>query len=154
MRIRECTPERLVIEDRPVILAILLSVLLMAFAGGMLFFLRQGDWFATGLAGFGAFLMTGILTASVRRVIVVLDRPAGVVLIRSRTVFGQTEDRRALSTLLGAEAEGKRSGRGGMSYRPALRFADGTLPLCDVHVPGRGAAEIAEAVERWLRPAP
>ena len=112
MRIREATPERLVIEDRPWILAICLSLLVLGFAGAALFFLTIGDWLGTVVMAFGLFVMTGILAASVQRVIVFLDRPAGVVLIRSRSVFGLTEKSLPLSDLEGAEVQTSRSVEG------------------------------------------
>lgn len=152
MKLRDATPERLTLEDRPWITGIMIGGFTLILVGLGLGFILQGD--LTGgllMAGVGGGLGFLAFWAFVRRTIVFLDRAARVVLIREASLFGQTERRHPLSTVRRATVETSRSSKGGSTHRPALEMSDGSvLPLRTVYISGRGAHDVAAQVNEWL----
>jgi hypothetical protein len=151
MVIREETPDRLVIDDRPVLIAVLLGLGLLVVAGVTMALMSAGQWGGAAMLGLGTVLVGAAIALFVRRTMLFLDRPSGTVLIRSTTVFGTNEQRHALSALRGAQVQTSRSGKGGPAHRPALLLSGGqAVPITPIYTSGRGAGRAVEAIERWL----
>ncbi len=140
MRIVQNTPDRLVIEDKPIILSAVLGLFILLLLGIALLTFSAEPWVALG-ALVGAVLLGGCLAVFVRRVFVAFDRSVGAVVIRTATLLGQTEQQLHLTDLAGAEVEtttsiddhNQATGRT-LLHRPALRLADArpNLPLTEI----------------------
>ncbi|QYK42642.1 MAG: hypothetical protein KF887_05910 [Paracoccaceae bacterium] len=152
MRVRQDTPERLVLEDRPWVMGI-------AMAGGVLIFvavaittLAEAPWLAVGMLG-GAALFGGIGAVLIRRSIAIFDRAAGAMVWREVRIGATREETVALRDIRAAVVQtGSTGGSGATTRRCALRV-DGraeVLPLTVVYSSGSGAVQAAEAVNRWL----
>jgi hypothetical protein len=155
MRIRENTPDRLVIEDRPILLAVLLSFFILIVAAGVVALAMDGRWAKAGLVAVFLPIVGAVLVLFVRRIILFMDRGADVVLLRAVTLSGQTETQWPLDSVTGAIVQTSTDGDG-PAHRSALTFADGTTtPLTPVYATGGGAAHATAAINDWLqRPRP
>lgn len=155
MILREDTHARLVIEDRPWLLGLVLVAVILIFVGIALFTWATQPMVALFcLAGAGLFgLMAGFM---VRRSILILDRASGRAVWREVWLRGQREEVFDLSALVGTVVQTQRStGRGGRSVvtsRVALRVTGRAdpVPLTLVYASGPGAGRAAEAIDRWL----
>ena len=104
---------------------------------------------------FGIFAV--VFAVFVRQVVVVFDRPAGAVVILTRTVFGSTEATHSLKGLTTAKTEADTSdssdsigGTSKRTYRPVLRYSDGkSVPITTIFSGGDGAETTAKAVNAW-----
>jgi hypothetical protein len=157
MKLIEDTPARLVVEDRPWIIgtALTLSILLcLALAMGLY---RESGWLTLGF-GLASLLLVVLFVVFVRRVIVIFDRDARALVIRTRSLTGDSKTALALADVTGAEVETSRStstsndGSRSVSvtHRPVLTTRTGPIPLTQVYSSGSGAETIAAAVNRWL----
>ena len=157
MKLIEETPARLVVEDRPWIIgtALTLGILLcLALAMGLF---RESGWLTLGF-GLASLLLVVLFVVFVRRVIVIFDRDAQALVIRTRSLTGDSETTLALADVTGAEVETSRStstsndGSRSVSvtHRPVLTTRTGPIPLTQVYSSGSGAETIAAAVNRWL----
>ncbi|MEZ5721895.1 MAG: hypothetical protein R3D59_09655 [Paracoccaceae bacterium] len=95
MKILTDTPDLLIVEDRPVVLALALIGFILMFVGAGLAMILAGEWwgilFALGGGGMGFVAFW----AFVRRVQVVFHRPDGYVELRRRNRFGGSRVRHA-----------------------------------------------------------
>ena len=158
MRIAHETPDRLTLESRPWVLGSVLALVILLMAAISLSTIGQNLWLGLGMA-LGAGLFGLCFVVFVRRVIVILDRPAGALVIRTASLTGQEERSLPLSALRKAVVEtsisrSTRSGGGTSSinrtYRPVLHTDEGPVPLTQVFSGGDGAARMAAAINRWL----
>jgi hypothetical protein len=157
MKILQETPERLVIEDRPVLLALILVGMIVMTAAITLWLLAEGDW--TGLwlslapVGFAVAFVVFVV-----RVQATFDRAAGLVTIETASIRRRTHETLPLADLRGAEVQtyfsqvagpGRKQTR--MS-RPVLRVAGAPepRPLMESYTAGNGAADAAASINRWL----
>lgn len=152
MKLREETPDRLMLEDKPVILGILLSLAILGNCAAALFVAIDEPLIGLGvMAGGGIWGLA--FWAFVRRTLVMLDRPSDLVVRRVASLTGQTEDTLPLSRITGAIVQSHQSTGKTTSttYRAALvvRGAE-PFPLTKVYSSGRGATRAVEAVNRWL----
>lgn len=160
MRLVESSPRRLILEDRPVVLGIVLVLailfpLLLALATW-----RDAPWLALAM-GLVAAMFGGAFVAFVRRVNVIFDRDAGTVIIRTTSVFGRSESTHALADISEARVEtvvnrsASSSGRQSSTsetHRTVLHLSDTVVPLTEVHSAGDGAKDAARVINDWLRP--
>lgn len=154
MKVTTDTPDLLIVEDKPVILGLMLIVFILVFIGIGLWLMLSGEisglLFATigGGLGFAAFF------AFVRRVQVVFQRPAGYVEFRRRNLFGASRKRYALTEIDRAETEESRSAEGGSTWRVVLVIGQGQNvghhPITLVYTNSSGHRRTAEAINRWL----
>ncbi|MCX7288686.1 MAG: hypothetical protein NTW20_14330 [Rhodobacterales bacterium] len=158
MRIVEETPDRLTLEDRPWVLGTVLAIVILVMALIALLTVAENIWLGLGMA-LGAALFGAAFVAFVRRVIVIFDRRAGAVVIRTASLTGQTEATHPLADIRGAGVDtsisrstSQGSGRSSVSttHRTILHLPDGDVPLTEVYSGGDAAARMAEAVNRWL----
>lgn len=151
------TPDQLVLEDRPWLLGSLLALGILTFLGLALGLFSTSAWLSLGF-GLAAALLGLCFVVFVRRVRAIFDRRAGALVIRTRSLLGETEKTLALSDITGATVETSRSystntnGRGSTSvtHRPVLSTRTGPVPLTQVYSSGSGAETVVAAVSRWL----
>jgi hypothetical protein len=164
MRIANETPDRLTLEARPWVLGSILVIVILFMTLIALLTIRENIWLGLGMA-LGAGLFGLCFVVFVQRVIVIFDRPAGAVVIRTASLMGQGEETHALANIREAVVDtsishnsgsGSGSGRVSRTHRPVLRLAaGGEVPLTQIYSGGDGAAQMAEAINRWLgHPAP
>lgn len=157
MKVIEDTPGRLVLEDRPWLLGSVLIIGILIFLALAMGTYDVSIWLGIGF-GLASLLLAVCFVAFVRRVLVLFDRSAGALVIRTRSLMGQGEKTLALSDVTGAEVETSRStstnNDGGTSisitHRPVLATRSGPVPLTQVFSSGNGAEEIASAINAWL----
>ncbi len=154
MKVATDTPDLLILEDRPLLVAGILLVVLLGMVGIGIAQIAAGETvsgLAFGLLG-GGFAFGGIL-AFVRRNQLVLDRAGGQVLMRRRSLLGYSERRFELAHLDKAVVQTSRSGDSD-THRMALVFGRGaqvgTHPFTLVYTSGRGARRGADTVNAWL----
>jgi len=157
MKILQDTPDRLVIEDRPVVLAWILVGMIVATAAASLWLLTEGDW--TGLwlslapAGFALAFVVFVV-----RVQATFDRSAGVITIETSSLRRRMNDVVPLAEVRRADVQtylSKMSGPGRKETkmsRPVLQIegAPDPRPVMETYTAGSGAAEAAGAINRWL----
>jgi hypothetical protein len=158
MRIVQDTTDRLLIEDKPVVLSVTLTLFIVLLLGIALLAFSAEPWVAFG-AIVGAALLGVCLAVFVRRVYVAFDRSAGAVVIRTVTLFGQSERQLPLTDIAGAEVETTTSlddhnsaTQRTLLRRPALRLTEGrpNFALSQVYSGGQGAAKVVATITRWL----
>lgn len=162
MRVAEDRPDRLTLEARPWVLGSVLAGVILLFCAIALATFKENVWLGFGML-LGAALFGAAFLAFVRRVIVIFDRTAGAVVIRTASVLGQTERTLPLADIRKAVIETSisrsTSSSGGRStvsrtHRPVLDTAAGAVPLTEVYSGGNGADLVADAVNRWLAAGP
>lgn len=155
MKVSRNTPDQLVVDVAPwgigvgLVLFILLFVgigllvLPVSLPGGLVFILAGGG---LGLAAFAIF---------VRRVQLILDRPAGTVTLRRRSLFGRDAETHPLAALAGAEV-GDHARRDretetlARTQRVELVFGGARVPLTQDYSSGGARARVARAINDWL----
>ncbi|MFN3971288.1 MAG: hypothetical protein ACK4L4_07950 [Gemmobacter sp.] len=154
MKVHEDTPDRLVLEDRPLLLSGVPAALTLGLAAGAVLVLHVDILAALILALVSPF-MGLVLALFLRRAIVILDRRSGIMLWREATLWGQSERTTPLEAVRGVVVQRHRSrgeaGEDGGTFRVALRIdGQGEVPLTWVYSAGRGAERAAAALTRWL----
>ena len=158
MRMAETTTDRLTLESRPWVLGIFLVIGIMAMLAVAAFGFTVDLWLGLGMM-LGAALLGVMFVVFVRRVIVIFDRPARAVVIRTASLLGQGERTLPLDDILRAEVEtsisrstsssgGRRSAT--RTHRTVLVTTAENVPLTLVFTSGNGAAQNAEAINQWL----
>lgn len=155
MRITVDTPERLVITDRPLILAVALSATLLILIGLAMASAVAGAWTGAAILLFPAAVIAGIAAIFIRRCDLILDRPSSTAKLHTSTLLGKTWLSWPLSDVAGATVQSTRGEESGMTYRPVLVLTGGrTQPLTVVYTSGQGASRAVGAIERWLTDPP
>lgn len=161
MQVIEETPARLVLEEKPWVLGIVLIIGILILLALTLGLRRESGWLSFGF-GLGALLLAVCFVVFVQRVIVIFDRAAGALVIRTRNLMGQGERTLALSEVSGAEVETSRStstsNNGSrttsVTHRTVIATRSGPVPLTNVYSSGSGAENNAAAINRWLVASP
>lgn len=135
------------------LLSTLLAVLVLGLTLVTLVWLGAGAWGAAAKTGAALLLACAGFAAFLRREVVIFDRQAGTVVIRTASLFGRSEIARNLHDILGAEALGNPAGvTRRKTWRPEVRLSDGTsLALTQVYIGDGSAKAIAGAVNDWCR---
>lgn len=154
MKVLTDTPDLLIVEDRPVLIAVLLIVFTLIFVGVGLALLMAGEWFGLlfalggGGAGFVAFW------GFVRRVQVVFHRPERYVEFRRRNMFNDSSVRHGLEEIERAEVEETYTSEGSHAYRVVLVVPQGQSagrhPITVAYSSGTAHLRVAEAINSWL----
>lgn len=154
MKINKDSPELLIIDNQPWLVAALLGVMMLAFVGAGLSMLTTDEWvlglfFSVG----GGLFFVFFFWAFVRRNQLILDRHAATLTLRRRTLTGYRETVHELQHLERAIVETSRSDKTN-THRMALVLKGGmdagTHPFTSVYTSGRGADRAADAVNAWL----
>lgn len=158
MRIVETSPRRLVLEDRPWVLGIILTLAILFPLLLALTTWRDAPWLAFAMWLVAA-LFGVAFVAFVRRVIVIFDRDAGTVVIRTASLMGQSETTHALADISQADVEtmisrssGSSGGSGTISetHRTVLHVSGNVVPLTQAHTAGDSAKLMAATINLWL----
>lgn len=157
MKIVTDTPDLLIVEDRPVLLALGLIVFILAFVAAGLTIVLAGEWWGALFALFGGGMGLVAFWAFVRRVQVVFHRPEGYVELRRRNLFGGTRVRHRLDEIDRAVIEESHSSDSGTTYRVTLVIEHGQSagrhPVTLAYSSGRAHHRAAEAINAWLEAA-
>jgi uncharacterized membrane protein YbhN (UPF0104 family) len=155
MKIVRNTSEQLILRSVPWVIAIVLSVFVLAVIGFGLKSLFEGNktdafW---GLLAIPLFLSIFIV-AFVRRDDLILDRSRNLLELRHSTFRGRTKIQHKLEHLAEAKLQSSRTSKGAMTYRIALVLEGGmdagTHPVTPVYASGNGAKRGVEAINAWL----
>ncbi len=155
MKIVRDIPEQLIVENNPLLITILLSVMGLVFVGSGVGILASGDigfgllWLGFTIPFFGLFFVL-----FVRRNQLILDATAGTVTHRRKSLIKYTEVVHELAHLGEAIVEPSHSGGNGPTHRMSLVLTGGmdkgTHPFTLAYTSGGGARRGADAVNRWL----
>lgn len=154
MKVTTNSPDLLIIEDRPIFIAIALILFTLAFSGAGLFMIAEGEWWGLFFMLFGGGM--GVLSFGifVRRVQVVFHRPEGYVEVRRRNVFGAHKVRHDLTEIARAELQTNRGSDGPDTYRVVLVIDEGQSagrhPVTRSFSNGSGHQTCMEAINDWL----
>ena len=152
MKVIEQTPDRLILENNPVVLAILLSSLALIFVAVGLFVISSDPM--TGLATLAGALVFGavFVIAFVRRSQIILDRRNDLVELRRKSLLGYNRRTWDLHDLDRAVIQTSRSDKSD-TYRAALVFSGGmdagVHPITLVYSSGSGASRAVAAINAW-----
>ena len=153
MKITRNTPEQLIIENRPIWLAIGVSLGGLLFVGLGLSIFPQDPVEGLIFAAAGLFFAVVFNLAFVRRTMLILDGPRQLVELRRRSWLGYSRRTWDLRHLGGAYVQSS-SSDGTPTYRAALRITDGmdagNHPITLVYSSGKGADRARRAVNDWL----
>lgn len=164
MKVTRDSPDLLIVEEMPGLMAVGLSFFTLLFAGigllvmsetlpgGLVFLLVGGGM---GIAAIGIF---------VERLQLILDGRTGTATLRSRTIFRHRETVLPLADVLRATGETTLSGGDTSSdpsrvrrrmHRPSLVLSDGAggevlHPITEIYDSSRNSGEIVRAVNAWL----
>lgn len=151
MKVAQHTDDLLIIDNTPWVMAVvLLGFLMLPLWAGVGTIIRS-EMIGLGLGmivGSGLFMLP-FFWAFVRRTQMVLDRQAGTVAIRRRTIFGGTQEVYDLAALDRAEVESSYRD-GTYTYRMVLRFEETTRPFLKEYAGEKRAETAAELVNGWL----
>lgn len=168
MRVVEEGPDRLVLENRPVVLRVMcvglfLLFLVLSFGAGLFppGLMRLMGMPEEGIAalprmpgsliGYASVipLFAAVFLVSTRRL--TLDRPSGQVTIAAREVLGGGETRFPLADLEGASLAASRSNNSSTTYRAVLQFRSaGDVPLTPYSTSGPGPSQTVDRINGWL----
>jgi hypothetical protein len=154
MRVSIDRPDLLLLDHVPWGLALLASLFVLAFAGGGIAALGQGE-IVTALM----FILVGggagvaMLVLMVERCQLWLDRAAGQMTFRRRTLRGQTEVSYPLDQVDRALTE-RGGGRGRGTTRPVLRLVQGDrIALTETYHASAMADRTETRINDWLKAA-
>lgn len=158
MKIRRNTPDMLVAEQVPLLLAIGLFAFVMAFVTPGVVLLFAGEWLGLIFGTLGGGLGFAAMCVFVERLQVILDAAAQTATIRRHTMLSQREITLPLVELVRAttESTGSKGKSRARLFRPALVLDDGTgegeilHPITEVFSSGTGAARLVAAINDWL----
>jgi hypothetical protein len=171
MRVVEQTPDRLVIEIRPVgLMVICVGLFLLFFILGFgmrlvlptlmallgrpempgLSALPQGV--GMNFLGYASVipLLVAVFLLKTRRL--TFDRGRGQIGIATRGLLGRGEKTWPLADFRGASLAASRSGTNGTTYRAVLHFGGETVQVTPYGTSGSGPARTVEAINGWLGP--
>lgn len=159
MKITRNTPEQLIIENNPILMAVMITLMALIFFTVGLFVVTSEIVVGLVFMAVGLFIGIGMNMVFVRRTQVILDATQGSVEIRRRSWFGFRKSNWDLAHLDGATLQSTRikgsgAGPGTLSHRAALVIDGGVNPgehpITIVYNANSTRAErIVEAINSW-----
>ena len=152
MKVQSTTRDQLELVWRPWLLGFGFAALTLLLTLITLVWLSAAAYSAAAKTGFGLALSAAGFAAFLRREVVIFNRPANAVVLRSASLFGAKETTRSLTGLIRAEVRTNAFGTSRhTTWRPVLIF-DTTpdLPLTAVFVGGASARTCVDAINHWL----
>ncbi|MFP4238434.1 MAG: hypothetical protein ACLFRZ_03955 [Rhodosalinus sp.] len=154
MKVKHDAPDLLVIEDAPWLVGAALIVFILSFCAIGLFLLGAGDWAGLVLFLGGGGLGFGAFAVFVQKSQAIFDRRTGEVILRRRSLFGETRESHPLAEFGGAEIASRMSrskqGTTIKMRRVELIFGEHRLPISEVWSNGSHHLRISRAINDWL----
>lgn len=164
MRITLETDDRLIAEEKPWFIAVMLSFGLLLFVGLGLLIMSVTLLGALVMAGIGGSLCLAALCIFVERLQIILDATDGIVTLRSRTLLRHREDILALDDLLRATGESTLSGGDASAdparlrlqvFRPSFVLRDGAggtvlRPITEIYDSSPASGKLVRVINAWL----
>lgn len=139
MKITYSDRNKLIVEERPILFAVILAGFILVFAGAGVVALFQGEVLVALLCAGGVAFIWLFVHVFVRRVQVIFDRENGLIDIRRKSLRRQTRRTLPLAVLKRAQIAESYSSDGS-TYRVELVLApghnDGPLPLTNYYSSG------------------
>ncbi|MCU9847870.1 hypothetical protein OEZ60_07605 [Defluviimonas sp. WL0024] len=150
MRILFETDDRLIIEDKPLFLGLVLVLFTLSCVGWTVNEVLAGAYLRAALAFAVSLGLTAIAALAVERVWLVLDRAAGRIEFRRRNAQGFSTESFPLADLA---PDGVLVQSHDDTHRLALRLAsrDKPVPMTWYYQSGNHIRRCAETTSRWLR---
>lgn len=175
MRIVEQSPDRLVLDIRPIGLMVLcvglfLLFLVLGFGMGSVLPFLIGLMGMSDMPGVSAMprapgmnllgyasvipLLVAVFMIKTRRLS--FDRKSGQISIATRGLLGRGEKTYPMAAFQGASLAASRSGTNGTTYRAMLHFSDqtGVISVTPYGTSGSGPSKLVNAINTWLGKAP
>lgn len=154
MKVTTNTPDLLIVEDRPLFIAIALILFTLAFVGAGLAMVSQGELWGLLFVILGGGMGIGFFFLFVRRVQVIFHRPEGYVEFRRKNLWSQFSVRYKLSEIDRVDMDVSRSSDGPNTYRVVLVIEKGESagrhPITITYSNGSGHQRCKDAIEAWL----
>lgn len=154
MKILRDTPDQLILERNPLLMALGFLAIPGGFLVAGVLLWPQEPGLAAAFILISSLVGTVFFIILVRRTQLILDRPRNLVELRRRSVFGYERQTWPLSELRHAKLQISTTpdsdGDTSKTYRPALVFTGATHPVTTVFTNGRGNAAAVETINRWL----
>lgn len=154
MKVTTDTPDLLVIDDRPLVFAVMLILFILAFVAVGFFLVSEGIWAGLIFGGFGGGLGLIGYVLFVRRVQVVFHRPEGWIELRRKSVFSTETVRHGLSEVSHAELDILRGAGTSNTWRVVLVIPEGESagnhPITLAYSNGPGHQRCKDAINAWL----
>ncbi len=154
MKVLHDTSDRLILDETPWVMALLMAGFVLAFVGAGLFIMLENLLFGLAFGSFGAIVGIVIMVALVERLQIIFDRPAGTVTIRRKSMLRYSQVLHALENISHAELETTRNAKGNTLSRPVLVLAKGMSagrhPLISAYSNFSSPPKIVAAINTWL----
>ena len=157
MKILYNTPERLIVEHKPVWIAVFITLFSLIFIAVGLLMTRE-TLFGLVFVGVGLFFGVVFSLVFVKRTQVIFDRTAQTVELRRKSLQRYTRRDWDLRHFERAMVQSTTSDEGTKMYRPTLVFSGGMdagkHPIVSSYQSGKGAQRLVDAINGWHSTAP
>lgn len=149
MKVTRRTQSRLIVEDRPLLITIMLALFFLGTLTGAVFSFMAGEW-KVGIffSVFTAFISLFIFVF-VRRVQVIFDRLNNTITFRAQNLLGYTEVIHSLTDLSHAIKEGYDTARCVLVFDKGM--SEGHHPVTHYLTSGPAPQRITDAINAWLQ---
>ncbi|MEM9579165.1 MAG: hypothetical protein AAF891_00650 [Pseudomonadota bacterium] len=149
MKVTRRTDTQLIVEDRPLLITIMLGGFFLITAAGTVFTLASGEWLVGLFFAFFTAFVALFIAVFVRRVQVIFDRPSDTITFRARNLWKYDEVVHTLSNLSHARTEGYDTKRSVLVLNDGMSAGD--HPVTDYSTNGPGPERITDAINAWLK---
>ena len=154
MKIVRNTPELLILEERPILLTLLLLAFTLGLAWGAIGLWGEGERVVSVVMGLMSVVIAIVLATTFRRVRLFLDAATDTFSVRTADRHGTRTVSYPLHHLDKAMVETSNSGDGGPTHRVAYILRSGMdvgrHPVTSYFTGGTGPRTAADAINAWL----
>ncbi|ASM73507.1 MULTISPECIES: hypothetical protein [Roseobacteraceae] len=155
MKVLHDTPDRLILDETPWLIALLLAGFILVFVGSGLFIMSENLLFGLAFAVFGGGIGAVVMAMLIERLQIIFDRHAGTVTIRRKSMRRYTQVSHNLDNVSHAELETTIGSKGDKLSRPVLvitkGMSEGRHPLITAYSNLSGPPKIVAAINGWLK---
>jgi hypothetical protein len=151
MKVTRNTRDILIVEDRPLLITLVLGFFFFASIAGILAGLAGGELFVAVFFGFFAAFLSIFIFVFVRRVQLIFDRPNDTLTFRNRSLKNYEQVVRDLSGLSHAITEGGETKRSVLVFDKGM--SEGHHPVTAYATSGPAPKRITDAINAWLKDA-
>lgn len=149
MKVTRKTQARLIVEDRPILITLLLGVFIFGTLCGVLFALAAKEWSVAAILTFFTAFLGLFIFLFVRRVQVIFDRLNGTITFRSKNLLGYKEVVHSLGDLSHAIKEGYSTARCVLVFDKGM--SAGHHPITQYSTSGPAPQRLTDAINAWLK---